>query len=81
MTNFTVQIIDVLMKNIYVMELMIVEIIPMKYIVKIVFQYVKGCQEDEILCDTKLCIPDKKICDKIADCKDGKDERNCYEGM
>lgn len=38
------------------------------------------CFEDEFACDNQKCIPKSWVCDKIDDCGDNSDEKNCDGG-
>lgn len=35
------------------------------------------CNDDEFKCDEHVCLPNSKRCDKVRDCRDGSDERDC----
>ncbi|KAH3712772.1 hypothetical protein DPMN_072529 [Dreissena polymorpha] len=37
----------------------------------------RECYYTEFACSYKLCIPEGKLCDGVANCKDGIDEENC----
>ena len=36
--------------------------------------------ECEFRCGDKTCLPSSQVCDKILDCRDGADVRNCSRG-
>lgn len=35
------------------------------------------CPTGQFKCDDQVCLPNSKKCDRIADCRDGSDERGC----
>lgn len=35
------------------------------------------CGADEFKCDEQTCLPNSKKCDRVRDCRDGSDERDC----
>lgn len=39
------------------------------------------CGADEFKCDGQICLPNAKKCDRVNDCRDGSDERDCREFM
>lgn len=49
--------------------------------VLIVTPSLTDCKEMEVQCSvngTSVCVPPGKVCDGVADCGNGKDERLCY---